>query len=106
MIGGLLCILRPASIPLVQICCKAGADLSARIADECTPLHLAARHNTYTAVTKMLLDLRSAVDSREVNEWTLLHLAARYWCGRYDWLEFRCEETNQSISRRDNQRYR
>jgi len=60
---------------------KAGADLSARIADECTPLHLAARHNTYTAVTKMLLDLRSAVDSREVNEWTLLHLAARYWCG-------------------------
>jgi ankyrin repeat protein len=56
---------------------KVGADLYARIADECTSLHLAARYNTYVAVTKMLLDLKSAINSREVNEWTLLHLAAQ-----------------------------
>jgi ankyrin repeat protein/pimeloyl-ACP methyl ester carboxylesterase len=62
----------------IELLSNAEGNLSARTEDECIPLHLAARYNPYPGVTKILLDLGSAIDSREINDWTPLHLAARY----------------------------
>ncbi|MCE2486920.1 MAG: ankyrin repeat domain-containing protein, partial [Desulfurellaceae bacterium] len=57
---------------------KAGVDVTARDAEEATPLHLAAKYNTNAMVVGTLLKAGADVAARDVEEATPLHLAAWY----------------------------